>query len=454
MFTELLFKRGQKKIHRIWFDRMNDLRLPSDQHVSVQSHLDELTRRLTAVIILISIITVIWSFSVGNILSYSLDNLDPCSGSDPCLTVFSPQEWAGMKWLTAALIGILTAGPYAIIQMYSFAKPGLLPSERKTLVSWMIFMWSSASLSLFLITTKFLPWLYQKGHTLNGELAITPMYDATEMLKISVSVSWTIVLILSAISIIVLANFTSLIWKGNADWWRVRVYGIMLMLLWIATPTEIPGLFLIMALMAIGSVELFGWKAFNGPMPVAHGLKEIFDNDGGKHRILYADCSCCGTSPKINPLDGMGIVRYESVCRDIQQQNHLLDQVKKYRISKVVFSGCVIDSFPKDYLKSYDILKCDLISLNLCYLGSLRTISDNVESRLAMANMTHPWSETSSAKKSLEIIREHNFTKIHYGSSMPFGLHLQKGETWITNPTNTLLEELKISGFTLIQYSN
>ena len=454
MFTELLFKRGQKKIHRIWFDRMNDLRLPSDQHVSVQSHLDELTRRLTAIIILISILTVIWSFSVGDLLKYSLNQMDPCLSSSPCLTVFSPQEWAGMKWLTAALIGILTAGPYAIMQMYSFAKPGLLPSERKTFVSWMIVIWSSASLSLYLITTKFLPWLYQKGHEMNGELALKPVYDATEMLKISVSISWTLVLILSAISIIVLANFTNLIWKGNADWWRIRVYAIMLMMLWIATPTEVPGLFLIMALLAIGSVELFGWKAFSGPIPVAHGLREIYDVDGGIHRILYADCTCCGTSPQIDPLQGMGIVQYDSVCRDIQQQNHLLDQVKKYRISKVVFSGCVVDSFSKDYLKSYDILKCEVVSLNLCYLSSLRTISANVECRLAMANLTAPWSEISSAERSLEIINENDFTTIYYGNYIPFGLHLQKDETWITNPTNALMKELRKSGFSLIQYSN
>ena len=67
---------------------MNDLRLPSDQHVSVQSHLDELTRRLTAIIILISILTVIWSFSVGDLLKYSLNQMDPCLGSPHVLRFF------------------------------------------------------------------------------------------------------------------------------------------------------------------------------------------------------------------------------------------------------------------------------------------------------------------------------------------------------------------------------
>ena len=108
---------------------MNDLHLSGDDRNSVQSHLDELSKRLTAIIILVIILTGIWSFSIDEILNYVLGRLDPCEES--CVNIFSPDEWAGTRWFSAAIIGLLTAMPFAIHQAYSFAKPGLLPSERR-----------------------------------------------------------------------------------------------------------------------------------------------------------------------------------------------------------------------------------------------------------------------------------------------------------------------------------
>ena len=77
---------------------MNDLHLSSDDRNSVQSHLDELSKRLTAVIILIIILTGIWSFSIDEILNYVLGRLDPCEES--CVNIFSPDEWAGTRWFS------------------------------------------------------------------------------------------------------------------------------------------------------------------------------------------------------------------------------------------------------------------------------------------------------------------------------------------------------------------
>ena len=431
---------------------MSDLRLSSDRFASIQSHLQELSKRITAVIILISILTVIWSFSVGDILTFSLREMDPCNES--CLSVFSPQEWAGVKWLTAAILGILTSGPYAIIQMYYFVRPGLLPSERRTFIFWTITIWMSAVTSLFLVSYKLLPWLFNQGHSLNQNLELTPMYDATEILKISIVISWTIILVMSAVTVIVIAHFSDLIWRGNADWWRVRVYGMMLMLLWFAIPNEVPGLYFMLAIISIAIVELFGWRAYRAPIPAAHGLEEIFDSEGGVHRVLYSDCSCCGTSPQITPLKGMGIVRYKSVCRETEQQDHLLDQVKKFRVTKVVFSGCTIETFPTDYLRSFDILKCETSSLELTYLDNIKTHASDIDYKLAMANLRNPWSDDSATKRCMEILSSYGPEKIHYGTKIPFGLNLSTSEAWITNPSNELVSRMKEFGYSVIHHSN
>ena len=96
---------------------MEDLHLSSDDRSSVQSHLDELSGRFTSVIILVIILTGIWSISIDEILRYILDRLDPCDAS--CVNIFSPDEWAGTRWLSAALLGLLTAAPFAMVQALS-----------------------------------------------------------------------------------------------------------------------------------------------------------------------------------------------------------------------------------------------------------------------------------------------------------------------------------------------
>ena len=47
-----------------------------------------------------------------------------------------------------------------------------------------------------------------------------------------------------------------LLWKGNSEWWRIRVHGMMLMLIWLILPNSLPGLFVTLTVSATGFVEL------------------------------------------------------------------------------------------------------------------------------------------------------------------------------------------------------
>jgi len=280
---------------------MNDLHLSNDDRAVMQAHLDELSRRITYVVILVIILSGIWSFSIDEILKYVLTQLDPCA--DSCINIFSPDEWAGTRWLSAALLGIFTAAPFAMTQAYSFARPGLLPSERRGLIVWMLMIWVLAFGSLVITVTEFLPWLYTYGHSFNVDSGLVGRYDAAEMLRISISIAWAMILILAAMSVVSIAGISNLLWSGNASWWRLRIHGIMLMLLWLVIPVNLPGLLFTLTIFASGLVELIGWNSFRAPMPVAYGLKELLDFEGRVHRVLYVDCSCCGTSPKIETTD-------------------------------------------------------------------------------------------------------------------------------------------------------
>lgn len=431
---------------------MTDLHLSSDDRSQIQTHLDELYRRVFSVIILVVILTGIWSLSIDNILHYVLLNLDPCQES--CINIFSPDEWAGTRWLSAALLGIFTAAPYAMIQSYSFAQPGLLPSERRAFVIWMILIWAIAMISLMLTVTEFLPWLYGYGHSFNEGTGLVGRYDAAEILRISISIAWAIILVLASMSIVLVAGSSSLLWSGNASWWRLRIHGMMLMLLWLVIPSGLPGLLVTLTFMASGLVELAGWRAFRAKMPVAHGLEELLDNEGGVFRVLYVNCSCHGTSPEIKPLKGMGKVSYNAVCRKQEEQDHLLDVIMRFGVDKVYFSGCVVNSLPVDYIDSIRFLGCSTQSLDLAHLSAIRTDGNLIDCELAMASIVHPWSEIAMVSRTKEIIVNSKIDCIYYGETIPFGLNLQPNEAWITSPTDSLIENMSESGYSMKPFSN
>ncbi|MGB2237480.1 MAG: hypothetical protein ACPH4H_07770, partial [Candidatus Poseidoniaceae archaeon] len=166
------------------------------------------------------------------------------------------------------------------------------------------------------------------------------------------------------------------------------------------------------------------------------------------------DCSCCGTTPSITPLEGMGILSYHSVCRDTEEQDHLIDVVKRFGASQIVFSGCMVESLPVNYLDSLRFLGCSVSTLNLSRLTTIRTDDNLVDCNLAMAWIKDPWSDTSAEKRCVAVIQTHDVSTIIYGETVPFGLNLQPGEAWLTSPTDSLLNEIEKLGVNLTYSSN
>ena len=430
---------------------MTQLSLSEDDCSPIQSHLDELSKRLTVAVILWLVLTAIWSLSIDQILHTILTRLDPCA--ENCINIFAPDEWAATRWLSAAIFGIFTAAPFLMIQVYGFVRPGLLPSERKSFVIWMVSMFCITCLTLWWTTMEFLPRLYDFSHSSTEASGLVGRYDAAEMLRVTISLSWMLVLVLAAVSIVFIAGTSKLIWKGNAGWWRLRVHGMMVMLLWLVIPSTLPGLMVTLTLTAMMMVELTGIKFFNAPLPSGHGLEGLLDSEGGVNRILYVDCSCHGTSPSIQPLKGMGIAKFSKVCSSSTQQDQLLDLAKKFRVNKLIFSGCDLEELPFNLTQSFQFLAIESSSLDLAHLSTIRTDGDLVDMDLAMAGLVGPWSEQNSVEKSHHIIMKNGLKRIRYGAKIPFGMQVVKGEAWLKDPSDSLLDLLKLNGIFLIHES-
>ena len=148
------------------------------------------------------------------------------------------------------------------------------------------------------------------------------------------------------------------------------------------------------------------------------------------------------------------MVEYTAVCRDTEQQDKLLDVVKRFNATKVVFSGCMVESMPVDYIDSLRFLGCDSNSLNLARISVARTDNNDIDCKLAMANQTEPWSEESVVKRCLELLEGSGISTILFGNEIPFGMNLRSDEAWITNPSKSLIQKIENLGITMKYCSN
>ena len=146
-------------------------------------------------------------------------------------------------------------------QAYGFAKPGLLPSERRGMIIWMILMWILSLSAIVFVLFRFLPWLYGYGHSFNGDTGLVGRYDAAEMLRISISIAWAMILVLAAMSVVTIAGASKLLWSGNSSWWRLR-YTVYVDVTVVSYSFKLTRFTILSNDFASGLVEIIGWKSF------------------------------------------------------------------------------------------------------------------------------------------------------------------------------------------------
>ena len=156
--------------------------LEYDSSSHVQEHLNELTARVTLTLFLASVATLVWITQVDVLLDKLLNQLNPCEGE--CLNLFDPAKWSAVRWMTAALLGIITVMPIALHQMWKFSKPGLLPSERTWMKTWFLAGALSTFLAVFSTIGILFPMIFDTGHQTHEAMKLDARYDAVHMLSL------------------------------------------------------------------------------------------------------------------------------------------------------------------------------------------------------------------------------------------------------------------------------
>ncbi|MDE0869102.1 MAG: twin-arginine translocase subunit TatC [Candidatus Poseidoniaceae archaeon] len=390
------------------------LQLERDQQSPVQEHLNELTARVTLLLFLTSLATVAWLTQVDAILDTVLRYLNPCETG--CLNLFDPAKWSAVRWMTAAVLGLLTVMPFLLQQTWSFARPGLLPAERKLLRNWFFAGIFSVILAVLSTIGLLFPFLFETGHQTHQSMQLDARYDAVHMLSIVIAVIWSEIIVACAVFAMMLAGMSGMLNEESADWWRIRIYGLTILLLFASLP-EFGGLALLLGVFAIGTIEMCSRKWLRSPPPTMIGQSKIMDDEGGIRNILMVDCSCSGAAlPLSKQLNApFPIHSAHSLCTSNSEREHLLEIALQHRLTDVIISGCSSNPLPNSFKSNCHSIGCSLRGLDLLQTQSHRTLTSPfqlTEIELKIATLEDPWPESTVHERVFTLLQNSKINEL------------------------------------------
>ena len=372
------------------------LQLERDAALPVQNHLDTLTQKATLWFVLITILTFGFITKIDGILEATLDHLNPCDKSS-CLTLYEPASWSVVRWLSSVFISILCILPLVLTSLYSFAKPGLTQSEKSMLKRWMITSSTLGYCSLILLFLFFIPYLYELGDSIHSDMGLTSQYDAVSLFTLALSIFWALLITYIIAFGTTTAGALGLITDNNQDWWRIRILGIGSVVLLLSLPGRWNGANIVL----LSTMVVFLEYSIRKSVRVSREIMKptaLFDHEGRRRFVTYVDCSCQGvaypidTSPKYT-----GLLKYEALCDNLDEREHLIDTIARYRLTDVIIGGCDASPLPTSFHNTTQSAQCKLRGLDLLGLqGAIPTENQQLkeEVQIHIENLTDPWSST------------------------------------------------------------
>ena len=342
------------------------LRLSRDNERPLQSHIDELALRGTAVLFLLSVATIVWWLLIDTVLEAWLANL-PLGAAEGTVTVYNPHGWMATRWSMIGLFALLTALPLAAQQLLSFADEGLLPSEKKWLRSVTIGGVIAGLFAAILWWVWLYPWTIEYAGITGGIDGIGAQYDASMLFEVAIGISWWIFLVIVSSIALSVARLMSLVTTEPFDPLRVRVHGTIVFIWWLAAPAVLEGVWLSFALLLVILPEVV---LLTMPTPVlssrARPPIDVYDREGRLRRRMFTMCHCEGACPKVNseavPAH-LGWSEVQALCLDSDERDALLDSIIRNRATDLIISGCDGIPLPYEFRESLHSSSCSLKGL-------------------------------------------------------------------------------------------
>jgi Sec-independent protein secretion pathway component TatC len=383
------------------------LQLEQDAKVPIQTHIDEFSSRFAIMIFLWIVVTIFWITNIDVVLEKIILALDPCV--DQCTNLYNPAKWSEIRWLSAALLGFVSISPLLVYQIYVFSRPGMMNREAKWLLAWLIMGSITFIINIAMTIFIFMPYLFEIGHSNQIKLGFEAKYDVVAMLTMAMAVIWVEVLILSGVIALVTAGLSGLMHQGNSRWWRLRVHGIISMLILLSFYGQVTFSLTIIGL-SFASIELISMPWIKARASMLITCPVIFDEFGVTRKVLFAQCECDNdyTLPRDYDTDN-AYISFKSICNNKNEKENLYQIIETNNFTDFVIFGCsstnLIEQIENNLFTSKCKLRTDLFSLNSKSFSGLEHYSIN--SRFLMDSIIDPWNSTQAISKLLSRIRKY-----------------------------------------------
>jgi Sec-independent protein secretion pathway component TatC len=359
--------------------------LESDRESSPQSHLDELSLRVTVVFVTTALLTLVWSRFIDDGLEHVLGVLRPCPAN--CMNVYDPTQWSAVRWLASLMLGLFSALPLMIFHVHRFARPGLLASEFSVLRRWTVATSVIAIIVAYIVMYRLLPVLYAVGHDQHTSAGFVGQYDAVHVVMLALYLVWMACIFLASWLLLHLSGRFGLLTAATADWYRWRLYGVGGLLVVATVPAEAQALSLPLLAMFIITNEAIGNRWFEH-MPHTLGTPlPRFDQEGRRRLYGLIDCACLGGNEiRVHPLpEGYAVFQSEGLCRSAVDQERILEQTLRIGLTDLIVPGCTTKACPATFQNNVGRTGATLHGLDLMRLQHHHVSSASTGLQLQLA---------------------------------------------------------------------
>ena len=216
----------------------------------IQEHLRELNIISRKISFALIIMCVFWSFSIDNMITHWLGILPLETGpNNENMSIYGPFEWLQLRWAAVILLALLSLLPLISIQSYSFASPGLYPTERNWLVSVLILTTTIIPIVIFLIWYQGIPMLFELSEASGRPDGVLVRYDAYSIFSIGMAISWVLVVWSMTTISLSLTRIFGMINNGQIRF-RKRLLAISTGVIILTLPIEFDGLKIIIGIIS------------------------------------------------------------------------------------------------------------------------------------------------------------------------------------------------------------
>ena len=416
--------------------------VPTDSPQHVMVHLTEASKRIQRLVFAFLLVAIIWAFVIDDMFAWWLARIPLAEGAGS-LTIYSPYAWLDTKWTAVGLLAIWTTLPWAALELWKFAEPGLLQREK----TWLSTMVSTGILGGSILVIWGWAWgfprLVEMANNAGMIDGVGAHYDVVSLFAMALALTWFVLLLFLQSLGLTVGKGLGLIGDDPLDSLRLRLHFVAVTILYIVTPAAFQGLFLAAALTLI-----FGSESIANLSPLSshtrgRSAQTILDSEGGERRVLMVDCTCVDVCPRLNQGHlgtNIGVMLADAICLNPDEVGTLCERVSREQITDVVISGCDGSPTPGNMKRSLESMNCSISGLNRLSTtihGEMAT-SEYVDlaNLIDLARASRPWSESAQSRAQLKAIKEQDLP-VHLISSsatiQPWGLRLQANEIWVHN---------------------